>query len=221
MIFLKTTHYFFLIIRHTHVFHFAIHDVRNLHLILAEDEVAYGYDANELFVLVSDKQVIDIGGLLLAVPLANAALGLNNSLVRAQHDEAVAHDATGGVLGVLQQILGRFSLGVIHVAQKALLVLLGNFAKHVGGILGRHEVEQGHQLGLREIFEQFRQQFLFHFRQGRGGGFNGKFLQIMPGLIHGQSLQPIGQIRRVQAHEFLKIDGGVFRHSKPCLSGGL
>ena len=119
---------------------------------LGDEEPAQRDDADQMPVIVHHVQ---LERALLGDRLAHVVDRLLHRRALVHGDEVRRHEAAGGVLRILEDLLDLLGLLLLHEVQDLLGVLARQLLHDVGRLLGRHLVEDARDLHLVERAHQF------------------------------------------------------------------
>ena len=111
-------------------------------------------DTDQVIVVVHD---IQIEGAFARRRLADVLDRLGHGRVLAHRDELGRHEASGGALGIFEELLDLLGLLLLHELEDFVRSLLRQLLHDVDDLLGRHAVEDARDLDLRERADQLAQ----------------------------------------------------------------
>ena len=121
---------------------------------MCNEEPAEGDDTDEMRVIVHD---IELERPLVRNRLPHVLDGLLDGGVVVDGDEIRRHESPGRMLGVIEALLDLLGLVLLHEPEDLFCLLAGQLLDHVGGVLGRHLVEDAGHLALLEHLHQLEQ----------------------------------------------------------------
>ena len=108
---------------------------------------------------------VEVERVLAGGRLADVLDGLGDGGVLVHGDEVARHEAAGGVLGILEELLDLLGLLLLHEVEDLVGLLLGQLLDHLDDVVGRHLVEDARDLVLVEGADQLQQRLVVQLGQ--------------------------------------------------------